>query len=346
MIKTIYTLIALMSTIVYGGIVREGLILEMDASEPGEQPDSYWRPVGKAEGGILRDCTDPAMENFSHKPFLIVEPALYSYPDVDGFIWYYRFTYSDPVDGVHDGGGGLVGNIGEGVIFDYYQDYTVEFWYRYSRSSSTTVDGKGWLFSADDGSGFRFNTRTTSDGAKYFFELVHIYKGYANSYNLAAGIPSRSFDNQWHHIVIVHNGTIDQMPYAIVYIDGVKVVDRQAACISNISLGGVCPPQWSTFNVLPNNNSESPAAIGGRCDYWLTYKPSQRFWWAGDLSVLRVYNAVLTEEQQLQNYSAGIVKDKGLYCGKTIGNLNNDCKVDLGDFAIICRNWLETNWQY
>ena len=209
-----------------------------------------------------------------------------------------------------------------------------------------SVDGKGWLFSSDNGSGFRFNTRTTSDGTKYFFELVHIYNGYANSYNMASGMGSRNFDNQWHHVVIMHDGTIDQMPYAQLYIDGVKIIDQQVNCIYNASKGGTCPPDWSVFNVLPEPYTIAPTAIGGRCDYWTTYRPNQRYWWAGDLSVLRVYNRILTTGEIFTNLISGIAKDKGYYCGKLAGNLNDDCRVDIEDLAIICQNWMNSNWLY
>ena len=345
--KYIIVLFLVIISVLVGDIVQDSLVLNMDASDAGSDPDNYWRPaVGPIDGGLLKDFTDPAMGDVSHKPSLIVEPAEYSFTDADGFVWFYRFMYSDPVEGVHDGGGGIVGDLGESMIFDYYQDYTVEFWFRYPSGASTTVSGKGWLFSADNGSGFRFSTRTTSDGSRYFFELVHIYNGYENSYNLAAGMPSQSFDDQWHHVAIIHDGTVDQMPYGILYIDGERIVDKQVSCVCNSSKGGVCPPDWNVFNVLPVEYSASPAAIGGRCDYWTTYRPDQRYWWAGELSILRVYDNVLTESQVLQNFNTGIIVDKGYYCGSITGNLNGDCVVGIEDLAIICQNWLVTNWMY
>ena len=326
-------------------VVGDGLVFEMDASLPGDDPYNYWRPVvGPANAGVLRDYTDPAMGQVSHRPFLVVEPGHYSGFAEGEYVWFYRFSYSDAVAGVHDGGGGLVGNLGDEVIFDYDKDYTVDFWFRYPRSASSAVSGKGWLFSVDNGSGFRFNTRTMADGSGYFFELVHIYDSYTNSYNLASGMPAMQFDNEWHYAAVVHDGTTGQLPAAQLWIDGEMVLNQTVPCFYNAGRGGSCPPDFSMFNTLPEPYANSPAAIGGRCDYWATYRPNQRFWWAGDLAILRVYDRVLSADELQQNFAGSIQTERGFRCGETVGDLNGDCYVDLADFAVMCQNWLMTNW--
>ena len=76
------------------------------------------------------------------------------------------------------------------------------------------------------------------------------------------------------------------------------------------------------------------------------WKPSdERYWWAGDLSVLRVYDRVLTDSVILTNFSAGMISDKGYTCGDLEGDLNGDCIVDFLDIAHIVGNWAKSNWQ-
>lgn len=109
-------------------------------------------------------------------------------------------------------------------------------------------------------------------------------------------------DNQWHHVV----GTYDGQMLSL-YVDG-----ELDAAVSTME---------------PVNKTTDPVYIGNRSD-------AARYW-QGLVDDVTIYNYALSPETVLSFYN-------GYACYEVVsGDLNGDCRVDLGDLTRLLEEWLD-----
>jgi hypothetical protein len=112
-------------------------------------------------------------------------------------------------------------------------------------------------------------------------------------------------EGQWHHAVVTYQGNVGR-----IFVDGVQ------KAIGNFVLA---EGPAATFRIGRND------ALNERFD--------------GLLDDIQAFNYALTPEEVVDLYYAETGTTTCLY-GNPVADLNEDCKVDISDFAMLAENWL------
>ncbi len=141
--------------------------------------------------------------------------------------------------------------------------------------------------------------------------------GNGASYGNLTGSPNGAKADEWHFIGL----TCDAANLTL-YLDG--EVDGLP-----LAIGGTAPITTMDSNLILGTS----LVFGGRG-------------FAGDVDEVAIWNGALTPEEMIYVYQSGVplpppgCRDIGEYYP---ADLNQDCYVNLEDFAIIARNWLKCN---
>ena len=114
-------------------------------------------------------------------------------------------------------------------------------------------------------------------------------------------------ENQWNHVVVTFDGSS-----AIIYVDGMKEASGDFILAEGAD---------ATFRI-------------GRNDQEI-----ERF--EGAIDDMQVFNYALSAEDVVDLFYAETGTTKCIY-GNPIGDLDNDCKVDLHDLSILAGSWLDS----
>ena len=189
-------------------------------------------------------------------------------------------------------------------FFNFYREgFTFSCWYR-----DLGTDGWRVLFSKLDvgTAGWLFGKNDTTANANFIIESPNT--------NLSTGTTVNVSDGLWHMMTATYDAASDSMK---VFVDG----DQRAAVtldLSNVSL--------PTAQVL----------LGGAGTDAIK----------GGMDEVRMYDYPLTPTQIAAMYLG--FKPGGFICadlddGIAVYDLNDDCRVNLEDFALIAAQWLECN---
>lgn len=268
-----------MSSVSIADLTTDGLILNMDAGQPGTEPWSRWKPVvGPTDGGIIVDHSG------EHLPTLSAESTGGS-----DYFWYYHFTASDTM-------GGQVGWLGTDVNFDYFEDFTVEIWFRADQAPPEGA-GRGVVF-ADQANvtGYRLGVRGT--GSTYYMEFIMRDKkgDYWRQFNHNGPGGLVYGDGNWIHIALTYNGVSFGSPYVKYYRNGSYYNGTSVSC-ADTSGNGACSYPLEEPDFVPRNTA---AGIGAR-----SFSGGDMFF-RGDVAAVRVYDRVLSPSEIQANYSVGM----------------------------------------
>ncbi len=265
--------------------VTNGLVLYMDASESGNDPSNYWKPIsgGSANSlaGYLYGCGQ------MHKPYLKSDPVS------GGHLWYYRIEADST-------GGGQIGGFGSEVNFDYDRDFTVEAWIRTTENCPEPVNGRGVVFSDKSGStGYRFGVRNDGTGKYYMELLMRDTTGPVLTAFRGTGVSGCAFGT-WYHVVATYDGRTGDGPIIKFYKDGVSAGSYTGAYEDSRD------PDF-----IPEFNS---AAIGAK-----TFGTGG-YYFDGDIAKVRVYNRILDATEVQQNYNENLRAEAGIAPSNTISD--------------------------
>lgn len=299
--KKLFLLTLLVQSIfVFADIKTDGLVFEIDAADPGANPDVFWAPVisgPDASGKLL--------------PYGTTDWGLpYYYISTWDGLAAPCFKFAPPTDVMSKGG--RVGDLGieqaedASQIFLPDKDFSIEIWLRPERVYEGSLIKEN-IFSTMDGSstinlGYNISTRyDTYDGKLRLESHLATSTGTIgpNRYYMLG--PSGYFTaHQWHQVVLTFakdDGFGDRSGYAEAkwYIDG--TYDRD---ISNESRNDSDPLDYTEF-ITPANQ----ASIGARCNGAMQ-SPGV---FKGKIAVVRVYDTVLSLSDIQQNYNEGIGVD-------------------------------------
>ena len=318
--------------------ITDDLVLYMDAAQAGNETCLQWKPlIGHNDGGEILDFTDLNLGT-DHSPYLVREDD----PVNSGkYIWFYKFIAEGPAsDASHLGGAGEVGNLAD-IAFDYDEDFAVEVWYRAAGPSPEEgTQPRGILISNQlDGNGWYMSVRKINDtpSQTYFVEFVmRDATGDQKSTFTSNGGWMGEFGNEWQHVIINHNGTTNDYPVHQWFINGGSGITK------NTSSQGTW--DFTETDFVPTDNQ---SALGGK-NYQeikegaFDYDPHNYMWFKGDIALVRVYKRLLSETEAAANYAYGISSTVEKQCGLTMtGDLNEDCRVNLLDFAELAYTWLQ-----
>ena len=325
MIKLKLFLLIMFASFSGAEIIQNGLVFEMDASRPGDYYENFWRPVvGRLNGGRLFNYLDSDVPTF-HKE-----------ASGDEYIWYYNFT-------PRLSGKCGVGNIGvenqasDGSYitnFNYDDDFTIEAWVR--PGDVPIEQERGIIISDQNGcTGYRFGIRDTGYDSWYFDFVMRDCSGttyYINPHSNGKynGVYNSS---DWVHVVLTYNGTTNDSSVCRMYVNGQNI---------NILQSTVVPYESNDADDFVSN--EDCLTIGAR--NWLrSDTDGGMLMYDGDISVIRIYDRILSESEAVVNFTEGNVTERGYMCGDIFGDFNNDCIVDLSDISLMAQNWAKGSWR-
>lgn len=339
MVKKMVLCVVLLSLAVQFGFaeVDPNLIFELDATQPGNAFWKQWQPTIGAGPGILRGVgPNPRV------------PLLMSEEDgSENYIWYYHFDAAMETEGMSAG-------YAAGYAFESYGDmkldprknYSFEAWIR--RPGLVALSG-GWAehlignYNRNSGSGWGFQmygVGTTHTFARSFARMRDNLganradqKIRSNSYNYATN-PAL-----WHHIVVTWDGTDPSgLTTGVTYFDGVNNFADYDGTLTPIPAS-----YWESDDVDIFGGDE--VRVGTAYNDALV---TDQLWFRGDIALIRIYDYVLSAGDVQALYAEGVPvaaePSPTVICtGDIPGDLNDDCQVDITDFAIIASNWLECN---
>ena len=278
------------------GIVTEGLVLDLEAGSPGYNPDFKWQPVA-GSGGILTDARD---RNYL-LPRLMAEDATPLDPNDSVYNCFYNFRTTNGTTSSQ-----VVG-FDPSLMFDWDDSFTLEAWIRPLHengssqksmifgSRSYVTYGTWW---SPNCQGYEFYWQSDGLNPQGRFGLVfedQIDPGQNALYMHSSIYPN----NQWHHVVIIYDGTnidTEGNPTRSIYVNGIED--------AGIGRWGTLTPEGQR-NYVPEGNT---LAMGSRynrqdldvfADWAMDYSNF-------DIAAFRVYNKVLNSSEIGQNYSEGI----------------------------------------
>ena len=249
------------------GYATDGLVLYLNAADPGPDPFTTWRP---AAGGP-QDELAGYLHGFGqmHRPYLKSEAVS------AGHLWHYRIDADST-------GGGQIGGLGRDVLFDYDQSFTIEAWIR-AEVCPEPVNGRGTVFSDKSGTtGYRFGVRNDASGGYYMEMVMRDSTGPVQTVFRGIGAQGSVFGT-WHHVMVTYQGRTGDGPVMTFYKDG---------ALSGSYTGTYEDPGNPDF--IPSFES---AAIGAKTFGTGGYN------FNGDIAKVRVYNRVLSGEEVQQNYT-------------------------------------------
>jgi hypothetical protein len=329
------------------GPVTDGLILEMDAANPGRTPLYDWEPsvIDNDPYEVLTTGEFVFEDGGSQIPVLKRadgnEPGKY--------IWYYDFHNSMVRDIYPE----------HELVFDYNQPFTVEAWIRVPSVHDDWAVGRaaiigntdnasnGWMFGIEDANGHppvgnqwcifmgnRDNETSYSDAK------VNIPYSDVNN-------PLDYNDTDWVQIVgtrhgfgftTVEDGFLGEVEVASVdystYINGVKVSDHVTATDTKLA-------DITDVNQIALETEAGFAKLGTLRNEGITGVASC-FSFQGDIALVRVYDRELTDAEVATNYNHGIESSiEQQVLEPTTYDLNLDGVVDYADVAEVANQWLE-----
>jgi hypothetical protein len=279
-------------------IVTNNLVFELNAANPGGNPDVYWKPLVGSTTFIAGQLL-PYGTIYTSIPF------------------YYMSTYNglpapcykfSPIT-TDMSRGGRVGNLGieaaenSNQIFLPNKDFSIEIWIKPERKYAGSLIKEN-IFSTMDGSaaiglGFSLSTRyDSSDGKLRLESHLATATGSTGTDRYYMLGPSGYFTaNQWHQVVFTFKkdtGSGDSSTSAVAkwYVDA-----GAAFNVTNESRNDGDPLNPNEFITSANH-----ASIGSRCDGGMI-SPGV---FKGEIAVVRIYSKELSTSEIAQNYAQGI----------------------------------------
>jgi hypothetical protein len=155
--------------------------------------------------------------------------------------------------------------------------------------------GRGIIFSDQDGAdGYRFGVRHDNTLNKWFLEMVMrdnsgVDDTEKTQFSCLGSTKYNYSSSIWHHVAVVYDGADSSAPAISFYVDGSLIAD-----------GGVSGGTNYSYNDLDFLTSGC-GAVGARyLSQWYPFN--------GDISVVRIYDRVLTASQVQGNYDIGIAE--------------------------------------
>jgi hypothetical protein len=267
-----FFVVLLTASFVSGDIVTDGLVVEMDASQPGSQPGTAWKPAIGAGSGILVGKPEAGVDD-----------------NGDGTYSHY-YSFDDSGTDFDE-----VTNVAGNAELDFMElgDATIEAWVRISEApdnpktksivfgNTDPADSGMRLVMRDDGSGsswgVTFLQRDNETANTPWEGAFHWHAGYTQSYSAT----------DWAHIVFKkHAATYGGNSISIggeVYINGKKLLGQtKTSAASGLSDLYLVPDDYSIGTFRSDMNLEN-----------------------SDVGVVRAYNRLLSEPEITQNYDAG-----------------------------------------
>ena len=311
-------------------VVQEGLVLTMDAAKAGSDPVQRWCPAfGSRDSGDLFAYLDSDLPTHHYETV------------AGGYIWYYNFA---PVLTGRSGVGGYIGvedvaNPGSYITnFDYDADFSIEAWIR--PGAEPIEQDRGIIISDQAGcNGWRFGIRDAGNDTWYFDFVMRDCSGTTYYILLSSNGKFNGLYNSedWVHVILTYDGQTNLSPVAEMYVNGVELNINQ----STTDMSGA-----SETDFVPVADH---LTIGVR-DWQRTDIYGGMLPFDGDISLVQIYNKVLTAGEAVNNYAEGMTVNEGLSCGSLPGDLNSDCSVDLFDLLIMSNRWLvnvgRATWPY
>ena len=311
-------------------VVQEGLVLVMDAAKAGSSPAQRWCPAfGSRDSGDLFAYWDSDLPTHHYEAV------------AGGYLWYYNFA---PVLTGRSGVGGYIGvedvaNPGSYLTnFDYDADFSIEAWIR--PGAEPIEQDRGIIISDQAGcNGWRLGIRDAGNGTWYFDFVMRDCSGTTYYILLSSNGKFNGLYNSedWVHVILTYDGRINMPPVAEMYVNGVDLnINQSATDMSGASDTDFVPvADHLTIGVRDWQRTD---IYGGMLPF------------DGDISLVQIYNKVLTAGEAVNNYAEGMTVNEGLSCGSLPGDLNSDCSVDLFDLLIMSNRWLvnvgRATWPY
>ncbi len=162
---------------------------------------------------------------------------------------------------------------------------------------------------------------------------------YARSNNRWSFWTGSGVDVGWYQ---VNDGNVELNKWTFVCITMEKTGNAANGAIKGIQrlyVNGAPAGMATDVTYMPNSTSQFQIGAG------TNESPTKMFFFKGLIDDVKMYNYALTPEEVASQYVA--VKG-GTVCAEPIsvadGDLNQDCKVDLEDMALLASQWLECGW--
>lgn len=257
-----------------------GLVFSLDASDPGDLPDTHWRPNagGNPYGGDL-----VSVNSTDRRPMRRYETI------GNQARWYYEF---DPVSDA----GGQVGHLEIAPdIFDIDKSFTVEMWIQAAGNPASGM--KEYLFGTRNlSTGFHIGTRFNDPaGSAYMFESSFT----ANNGTKLGGpsFESAAHVGEWTHVVYAVEGAEAALGQYAWYINGAANRSGTFNCYGNCSVP-------FTGDFVPRGDTAAVGAEG----YFnkSTYDASSRGYFRGKIAKLCIYDYAMDASEIAQRHAAGL----------------------------------------
>ena len=187
-----------------------------------------------------------------------------------------------------------------------------QFTYSYWAKPSSALSGEGRVFGCfNDGGSTGMQVGIAGDGALRFY--MRQEGGTWGGIDTAANsVP----DEQWSHITLTYSGT--QIAY---YVNGSMIQQQNMVTLNNFA-------DWQYSMTIMAKNSRSDI----------------QEYYSGQIDDLRIYNYAMSETEVADVYletAGGTVCIESLR-PSSVYDFNNDCAVDIKDFADFAENWLDS----
>lgn len=350
-------------------LVTDGLVLYMDAAHPGYASADAWRPVRPyppQDGGQFAVYVDPdvTVNEADYLPALMSQEA--GTPEDPSKQWFYRFNVDkfwfdhgdpnlvDPETGDPTprtwsegfGANGYVTNLAGNVGFDYDDDFTVEAWVRPGAPAciedpencdyvAPNTYGEMMIFGSENdvSSGWRLTAQkpqNLSDPDNLDPRPGQPVRMTLSMRDTQGDVTKRYFTRttdmfsvgQWHHVMVTYDGQTDGAPDIKIYKNGTPL------STTNEFTG-------DQNDYTENNFVSDVAHIAGKTPFRDGITTRNAF--EGDISVVRVYNRVLSYAEIVGNYEYGMVERV------LTADINQDLAVNYIDFAMLAEAWQTTD---
>jgi hypothetical protein len=318
---------------VFGQVaIADGLVLEMNAAYPGINCVDQWRPyVASDPFGKLSTGEFVRNVNVWNDPVIKRTEGSES----GKYIWYYDFD------------GSIVKDIYpvDELVFDENEEFTVEAWIRVNSNPTGTQIGdplgRGTIISQTNpsDSGWRFGIRDTTSTYtygtldKFGLDFSQRSNPGPGTFGLRTTESSAMYPKdtgEWYQVV-VYRGPVTLHPvsgYNMVikfWVNGVLIRN-------NTSWGNWTEEQFSQFNF---------DGLGQNAKLGSVSEASLNLAFLGDISVVRVYDRMLSDAEVAANYNYGIESEVEKRIVPTEYDFNFDGIVNVADFALLASEWLE-----
>ena len=258
----------------------------LDSRRPGPRPVYNIDPAGNLPTweGLMTGAYFPV------RGVNIIDPddyPLWVTADPYGTMAYHRFTFESDT---HGGRLAMPNVVYGDTGFDYDDDFSIEIWVRPERSSPL-ADGRMHLFGDQtiQGQGYRLTAKEESNGLfRIEFEMQDVSGATARySCRTAADFSM----GQWYQIVGVYDGLPGSPPEMTIYVNGVNepaVMSGDSAVPADADF----VPEFLLTTVGARGKSDSPTL------------DSNRHYFEGDVSLLRLYADVVSANVVADKYSA------------------------------------------